>query len=72
LVVGASARITPALFSSGETMAAAIARNFNEATGTTRSALIGLGVVLFVITLVINMVARRVVRRIERRSGAIA
>jgi phosphate transport system permease protein len=69
LLVGASARITPGVFSSGETMAAAIARNFNEATGTTRSALIGLGLVLFVITLAINIAARSIVRRIQRRSA---
>jgi phosphate transport system permease protein len=67
LLVGASARITTAVFSSGETMAAAIARNFNEATGTTRSALIGLGVVLFAITLLINIVARTIVQRVQKR-----
>ncbi|MFZ4515381.1 MAG: phosphate ABC transporter permease subunit PstC [Acidimicrobiia bacterium] len=72
LVVGASARITPALFSSGDTMAAAIARNFNEATGVTRSALIGLGVVLLVVTFVINVSARTIIRRVQSRSAGVA
>ena len=41
-------------------MAAVIANQFGESTGTYRAALIGLGVVLFVMTLVIGVVARAV------------
>jgi phosphate transport system permease protein len=58
LVIGSSRNITTHVFSSGDTMAAVIANEFGEATGTHRAALIGLGVVLFVITIVINMIAR--------------
>ena len=60
LVVGSSRNITTHVFSSGDTMAAVIANEFGEATGTHRAALIGLGVVLFVITIIVNMVARGV------------
>ncbi len=63
LVVGANARVTPKLFSNGNTMAAIIANEFGEATGTHRAALIGLGVLLFVITIVIGIFARWIVSR---------
>ena len=39
-------------------MASVIAHNFGEATDLHRSALIGLGAVLFGITIVVNVVAR--------------
>ena len=42
-------------------MPAQLARNLPEATGTFRSALIGLGVVLFAITIIVNVGARRLV-----------
>jgi phosphate transport system permease protein len=67
LLVGSSPRITAHLFSSGDAMAAIIANQFNEATGTWRSALIGLGVVLFFITIVIGVIARAVLHASERR-----
>jgi phosphate transport system permease protein len=67
LLVGGAANMSVGLFESGETMAAAIARSFNESTGTQRSALIGLGVVLFVMTFFINMLARWVASRSDRR-----
>jgi phosphate transport system permease protein len=60
LVVGSSAQITLRVFSSGDTMAAVIANEFGEASGTHRAALIGLGVVLFLITIGINALARAV------------
>ena len=44
-------------------MAAVIANQFNEAGGLHRSALIALGVELFVLTILVNMVARAVVAR---------
>ena len=55
LVIGASPQITSHVFSPGDSMAAVIANQFGEASGTYRSALIGLGVVLFIITIVINV-----------------
>jgi phosphate transport system permease protein len=48
-------------------MPAVIANQFGEASGEFRSALIGLGVLLFVITIAINLIARGVVERSARR-----
>jgi phosphate transport system permease protein len=73
LVVGSNARITAQLFSSGDTMAGIIANQFGEAGGLQRSALIGLGVVLFVITILVGIAARWVVNRTqhELNTGAV-
>jgi len=66
LVIGASPQITSHVFSPGDSMAAVIANQFGEASGTFRAALIGLGVVLFVITIFVNMSARAMVGRFDR------
>jgi phosphate transport system permease protein len=67
LVIGSSPVITSHLFAAGYDMPAVIANQFGEASGVFRSALIGLGVLLFVITIVINLIARGVVERSARR-----
>jgi len=67
LVIGSSATITSHLFAPGYNMPAVIANEFGEATGVFRSALMGLGVLLFVFTIVINVIARAVVQRSARR-----
>ena len=61
LVIGASPQISANLFGKGETMPGQILRSLSEAGGIYRSALIGLGVCLFVLTVLINMSARRMV-----------
>jgi phosphate transport system permease protein len=63
LTIGANHQITSKVFQPGDSMAAVIAHEFGEATGTHRSALIGLGVVLFALTIAINMLARFVTNR---------
>jgi phosphate transport system permease protein len=68
MVIGSATSLTGRLFSPGNTMAAGIANQFGEATGTYRAALVGLGVVLFVITIVIGVIARAFVARVEARS----
>jgi phosphate transport system permease protein len=68
LVIGSSHQITSHLFAPGDSMPAVIANEFGEASGTYRSALIGLGVLLFALTIIINVVARSVVARSTRRS----
>jgi phosphate transport system permease protein len=67
LVIGSSPVITSHLFAAGYDMPAVIANQFGEASGVFRSALIGLGVLLFVITIIVNLVARGVVERSARR-----
>ncbi|HEY2301823.1 MAG TPA: hypothetical protein VGH66_08015, partial [Acidimicrobiales bacterium] len=60
------------LFRAGDAMAAVIANEFGEASGTFRSALIALGVVLFAITIVVNILARAFVSRAEKRAGGLS
>jgi phosphate transport system permease protein len=67
LLIGASPQISANLFGRGETMPAQIFRSLSEAGGVYRSALIGLGVCLFVITILINMSARKLVVIVDRR-----
>jgi phosphate transport system permease protein len=67
LVIGSSPDITAHLFGPGDAMAAVVANQFGEASGTHRAALIGLGVVLFVMTVLVNLLARRVTSRTDRR-----
>jgi phosphate transport system permease protein len=68
LVIGSSAQFTSKLFATGYSIPAVIANQFGEAAGTMRSALIGLGLFLFVVTIVINLAARGIVARSARRS----
>src|SRR5437763_16275302 len=68
LVIGSSATITSHLFSTGYNMPAVIANQFGEATGVFRSALLGLGVLLFAFTIIVNVIARAIVDRSARRS----
>ena len=67
LVIGSSAKITGHLFASGDAMPSVIANQFGEASGTGRSALIAMGLVLFLMTIVINFAARAIV---GEKSGA--
>ena len=67
LVIGSSATITSRLFSPGYSMPAVIANQFGEASGEFRSALMGLGVLLFVFTIIVNVLARGIVERSARR-----
>jgi phosphate transport system permease protein len=69
LVIGSVPSITLSIFHPGDAMAAVIANQFGEASGTFRAALIGLGVVLFAMTIVINVIARGFVSRAERATG---
>ncbi len=68
LVIGAGRETGLRLFGSGDALAARIANEFGEATGTWRSALIGLGVVLFAMTILVNLAATAIVSRAERKA----
>ena len=68
-VIGNSTRFTASLLEPGTTIAALIANDFGEATGTYRSALLLLGFVLFVVTFIVLAIARLMLRRLARREG---
>lgn len=67
LVIGSSPTITANLFSSGDSLPSVIAFQWGEATGLKRSALIAMGLTLFVLTIVVNLTATAVVNRATRR-----
>jgi phosphate transport system permease protein len=67
LVIGSSTQITSHLFAPGYSIPAVIANQFPDAFGEWRSALIGLGLVLFAVTIVVNLAARGIVERSARR-----
>jgi phosphate transport system permease protein len=67
LLIGSTAQVTSHLFAQGYSIPAAIANLFPEASGEFRSALIGMGLCLFVITILVNLVARGFVERSARR-----
>ena len=68
-IIGNSFRITGSLFSPGTTISAAIASEFAESDGLHQSALIYLGLMLFVMTLVVLTCARMMLARIARKAG---
>ncbi|MBX6750195.1 MAG: phosphate ABC transporter permease subunit PstC [Micromonosporaceae bacterium] len=74
LTIGAATQITANLFGSGNTLPARIVQNWGDpGIPPGRSALVGLGVVLFLITIIVNYLARLVVSRAEiRMKGASA
>ena len=67
LVIGSSAAITANVFSSGDSLPAVIALQWGEANATAKSALIAMGLTLFVMTLVVNFAATAIVTRSTRR-----
>lgn len=68
LVIGSSPTITANLFSAGDSLPSVIAFQWGEATSAEkRSALIAMGLTLFVLTLLVNFAATAVVSRAMRR-----
>jgi phosphate transport system permease protein len=69
-VIGNAHRISASLLAPATTIAASIANEFTEAVGDLyTSALIALGLILFVITFIVLAAARYMLMRIERRIG---
>lgn len=67
MVIGNRAEIAKSLFAPGYTMASVIANEFNEASGDLhRSALIEIGLALFLLTIVVNIFARLLVWTVTR------
>jgi phosphate transport system permease protein len=65
LIIGNSAQVTTRLFGPGDAMAGIIANQWGESSGVHRSALIGLGAVLFLITIAVNIVATKIISRFD-------
>ncbi len=69
-VIGNAHRISASVLAPGTTISATIANEFTEAVGDLyTSALIALGLILFVITFIVLTLARYMLMRIERRIG---
>ena len=73
MVIGNDTSIHASLFAPGYTIASIIANEFTEATRELHlSALVELGLILFLVTFVVNGIARVLVWNVTRKSGAAA
>jgi len=70
MTIGNANGISWSLLDPGQTMASLIANNWGEAQGLQLSALIEIGLVLFVVALIINVFARLIVGRFMKRIPA--
>jgi phosphate transport system permease protein len=71
MVIGNRPEIAKSLFAPGYTMASVIANEFSEATGDTYlSALIEIGLALFLVTIIVNALARLMVWSVTRGQPA--
>ncbi len=71
MVIGNTPQIVTSLFASGHTMASVLANEFSEATGDIyTSALIEIGLALFLVTIVVNALARLLVWTVTRGQPA--
>jgi len=71
MVIGNTPQIAKSLLAPGYTMAAVIANEFNEATGDLyRSALIEIGLALFLVTIIVNVLAGLMVWTVTRGTPA--
>ena len=71
MVIGNRPEISRSLFAPGYTMASVLANEFNEATGDLyRSALIQIGLALFLVTIIVNAVAQLLVWTVTRGQPA--
>lgn len=68
-IIGNSFRISGSLFGPGTTISAAIASEFAESDGLHQSALILLGLLLFVLTFFVLAAARIMLLRLEKKAG---
>jgi phosphate transport system permease protein len=71
MVIGNRPEIARSLFAPGYTMASVIANEFSEATGNTYlSALIEIGLALFIVTIIVNILAQFLVWTVTRGTPA--
>ena len=69
MLIGGSQSWGASLFGTGSSMASHIAATFGEATPEARTALMAIGVALFLVTMIINILARVIVWRLGRTKG---
>jgi len=69
-IIGNSFKIDGSIFSPGTTISAAIASEFAESSDLHRSALMYLGLILFILTFLVLAAARLMLMRLEKRAGA--
>ena len=69
-IIGNSFKIDGSIFSPGTTISAAIASEFAESSDVHRSALMYLGLLLFILTFFVLSAARLMLMRLEKRAGA--
>lgn len=68
-VIGNAFRIPDSIFAPGNSIASALANEFNEAGGMQKSALIELGLILFLITTVVLACSKVLLLRLSRSEG---
>jgi phosphate transport system permease protein len=69
-VIGNAHRLAPSLFAPGNSIASTLANEFTEATNKMHlSALIELGLILFLITLTVLTISRLMLRQLAKGSG---
>jgi phosphate transport system permease protein len=66
MVIGNNQQIQKSLLAPGNTLASIIANNYSEASGLLLSALIEIGLTLFLVTIVVNAIARLLVLAVTR------
>jgi len=72
MVIGNQAHISASLFDPSYTIASAIANEFTEATKDLYlSALVELGLILFLVTFVVNAIARILVWSVTRKTSGV-
>lgn len=67
MLIGNTNNVPTSLSDTGNTMASVIANQFGEADGLKLSALIGIGLLLFLITAIINLIAKFIMKRLSTR-----
>lgn len=72
MVIGNSPGIHLDLFRPAASLSSVIANEFPEAGALQRSALVGLGLILFLLTLILNLLARYLVNHVRKKSGVAA
>ncbi|OZI30850.1 phosphate ABC transporter permease subunit PstC [Bordetella genomosp. 10] len=68
-VIGNSFNWTGSLFSPGNSIASSLANEFNEAAGLQKSALLNLGLVLFIITTIVLALSKMLLLRLSQSEG---